>query len=124
MSKQYSGIKKVEYSLTGANTFSVIGEPLPDSAIKNEVAKVETARGTNLYAGLKKDHSFSFPDTSAFSALETIMKADTALDIRVTYLDDTTEIIATDVTVQVVKTKSTKVGELNGFTLSYTGFSI
>ncbi len=124
MAKKYSGIKKVEYSPTGANTFTEIGVPLTDGSIKNEAAKVETSKGTQLYAGTNKEGNFVFTTDTAYTALETAMKADTELDIRLTYMDNTTEIIAVGANITVSKTIKSKVGELNGFELAYKTFSV
>ncbi len=118
----YSGIKKVEYSSDGGTTWVDLGTPLSDSTIGFEPQESETGKGTSLYAGEKKEHVFHIPDLSKYSALETIMKADTEIDVRVTDVEGNTETIAEDATVKVKKVYAGAVGNRNYFEMKVTTF--
>lgn len=124
MAKKFAGVKSVSYSPTGANTWTEIGEPLTDGEMKNEAAKVETASGAQLYAGTNNEGNFAFTDEAQYSALATIMQNDTKVDLKVTFLDDSSEVIAISTNIIVSKTRKMKVGDLNGFKLEYKSYSI
>jgi len=124
MPTKFSGMKMVSYAPTGSSSYVNIGVPNADADIKIENKSVETSKGTNLYAGKTTTATIPFSDTTAYSVLETGMKANTEYDIKVTYMDDTTEVIAQATTVMVTKDIKGKVGELNGFKLSFTVFQI
>ncbi len=124
MPTKFSGIKAVSYSVAGANSYTTIGTPNADADVKDEASSVETSKGTKLYAGIKRDATFTFTDLTSFTTLETGMKANTEYDIKVTYMDDTSEVIATSVPITVVKEIKGKVGEINGFKLTFSHYLI
>ena len=126
MSK-YAGLKLVEYEAsTGAfgGLQTSLGKPLADSeGVGFDPQTVENTAGNMLFAGNKDSHSFNIPDMSLFAALETIMKADTEVDVRITFMDDTTEIIILNALVTVKKNYGSAVGARNSFTVTFTGYS-
>lgn len=124
MPTKSSGIKMVSYAPTGSSSYTNIGVPNADSDIKPEINGVDTAKGTKLYAGESISATLNFSDTTAFSALETGMKANTEYDIKITFLDDSTKVIAEATTVMVTENYKAKVGDINGFKLTFTNYKI
>lgn len=126
MAFDYSGIKKVEYATAGTSFASPVdlGTPLSDSTIGFDPQEVETGKGTTLYAGEKKEHVFHIPDLSKFSALETIMKNDTEVDVRITDVQGNVETIAENATVKVKKMYDGAVGKKNYFELKIQTFAV
>jgi len=126
MSK-YSGIKLVEYEASPASwggSEVSLGKPLADSeGVGFDPQTVENSAGNLLYAGNKDAHAFNIPDLSKFAALETIMKADTEVDVRITFMDDTTEVILTYALATVKKLYGSAVGSRNSFEVRFTGYS-
>lgn len=121
----FSGVAKVEYDSAGNSFASAVdlGKPIADSAgVGNEPQVVETGKGTNVYAGVKKEHVFNILDMSKFSALETIMKADSEIDVRITDVEGNTETIAENASVQVKKVYATAVGTRNYFEMKIQYF--
>lgn len=122
---KHGGIKKVEY-VTAGNSFSGatdLGVPLEDSeGITEEPQNVATGKGTQLYAGVNKSFSFNIPDFTNFSDLETKMEADTEIDVRVTYLDDSTENIAMAIVPLVNYNRNMATGSRNYFVFTGQGF--
>lgn len=120
----YSGIKKVEYSTDGS-TWVDLGKPLADSnGVGFDIQSVETGKGTNLYAGKKEEHVFNIPDMTTFTALETIMKADTEISLRVTDLEANVTTIATEASVMVKKVIGTQPGSRNYYELKVNAFEV
>ena len=121
----FSGIKLLEYDTAG-NAFAAavsLGIPLADSpGIADDPQEVETGKGNTLYAGIKREHVFNISDLSKFAALETIMEADTEIDVRVTDLDDATETIALEATAKVKKMLGSAVGTRNYFEVKFQNF--
>lgn len=126
MSK-YSGIKLLEYEPSPASWAGAevdLGKPLADSPGMNfDAQQVENSAGSQLYAGNKDEHAFNIPDLSLFGALETIMKADTEVDVRITFLDATTEVILINATCIVKKLYGMAVGGRNSFEAKFSGYS-
>ena len=126
MSK-YAGIKKVEYENSPASFGGSeidLGKPLADSeGIGFDPQTVENSAGNMLYAGNKDVHAFNIPNLASFAALETIMKDDTEVDVRITFMDDTTEVILTEALATVKKNYGTAVGARNSFEAKFTGYS-
>ena len=126
MSK-YAGIKKLEYEASPASWVGAqvsLGKPLADSeGVGFDPQTVENTAGNMLYAGNKDAHAFNIPVMASFAALETIMKADTEVDVRITFMDDTTEVILTEALATVKKNYGTAVGARNSFEVKFTGYS-
>ena len=120
----YSGIKKVEYYLSDAGTWTDLGTPLSDSTIGFDPQESETGKGTSLYAGEKKEHIFHIPDLSKYSALETIMKNNYEISVRITDVEDNVETIAENATVKVKKVYGGQVGSRNYFEMKITTFAV
>jgi len=131
-SDKYSGIVKVEYAPALATPFSqsgdiiVLGDCASDSeGLKTDVKSVETSAGTALYAGKIETFAAKVFDQTKYAALETLMKADAKIDIRITTSDNTTPIvIITNSGVIVSKNYGMKVGDRNYFELKAQGYSI
>ncbi len=115
----YTGIKLLEYEeSTGAfsGLQTSLGCPLASSpSLTPEPQVVENAKGQELYAGNKDTSEWHIDDLTLFAALKTIMEADTEIDIRVTFLDDSTEIIHLNSLAKVSKTYNAQVGSKNYF---------
>lgn len=123
----FSGIKKVEYATAGTSFASPVnlGSPLSESGgYAPETQTQETGKGTMIYAGVKKETIYLFTDLTKFTALETIMKADTEIDVRITDNEDSVETIALAASVQVKKVISTAVGTRNHFEMKFQSFEI
>ena len=120
----YSGIKKVEYSTDGT-TWVDLGTPLADSqGVGKEPQAVETGKGTNLYAGVKGEHVFNITDMSKYADLETAMKADTEISVRVTDLEGNVETIAEEASVIVKKVVGSQVGSRNYFEMKVNAYEV
>jgi hypothetical protein len=122
----FSGIEKVEYDTQlSFATVVDLGKPLAESdGFAPETQIVETGKGTNLYAGKKHDSSYLIPDMSKFAALETLMKADTEIFVRVTDTEDNVETIAEEASVQVKKMLATAVGTRTHFEFKFQHFAV
>ena len=126
MSK-FSGIKKVEVQNAGGAWSSVtdLGVPLADSpSFTPEPQEVENAKGQMLYAGNKDSSEFNFPSFTNFSALETRMEGDTETDVRITFMDDTTEVIHSAALVKVKKVYGATVGSRNSINVKFQNYRI
>lgn len=125
MSK-YSGIRKVEIEAsTGAWGGSQLdlGAPLADSGgLNQEVQEVEASNGNILYAGNKDMSEFNIPAFTHFAALKAGMEADTLYDVRITFMDNTTEVIHTNANITVRKNYGQAVGGRNSFTLKVQNY--
>lgn len=121
-----SGIKKVEYdTAVGFGTAVDLGTPLADSAgYSPDAQAVEAADGTMLYSGLKKVLDMNFSDTTKFAALETIMKADTRIYIRLTLMDDSTVTLISSAAAQVKMVYPFQVGKKVSFNLKTQAFEV
>jgi len=122
----FSGLKKVEYStdVSGAFTSPVdLGAPLTDGSFTPDIPEVETSDGKMLYAGKKQSIEHNFTDMSKYSALETIMKADTPIAVRYTFIDATTEIVINDGLCKVKKNYKLSVGDRNSFNFKAQEFT-
>ncbi len=123
----FSGIAKVEYDTAGNNFASAVdlGKPLADSpGVNFDVQEQETAKGTTLYAGKKHEHTFNIPDLSKFAALETKMKADSEIDVRLTDVQGNVETLATNATVKVKKVYASQTGGKNYFEMKIQTFEV
>jgi len=123
----YSGISKVEYATAGTSFASPIdlGTPLASSAgTKSDPQGEETGKGTNVYAGVKKEHVFEITDMSKFAGLETIMKADTEVDVRITDVASGVETVSLNASVKVSKNYGATVGKRNVFQVTFTSFEV
>ena len=122
----FSGISLVEYDTAG-NSFATVvslGKPLADSpGYSLELPEVETGAGTTLYTGKKSAHIFNITDLSKFAALNTIMLADTLVDVRVTDVGSNLETVALSASVKVKKVFGSAVGGRNYFELKVTSFA-
>lgn len=118
-----SGIKKLEYSTDGS-TYVDLGQPLTGGSFDAGIQEVETAGGVMKYAGQKKVEEFDIPDMTKFSALETIMKADTPIYVKKTFMDNTTDVTFSNATVQVKKNFGFQVGQLNSFHMKVQEFTV
>ena len=127
MSK-FTGIKTVEIEDNPASWGGSeidLGTPLPDSpSFTPEPQEVENSKGQILYGGNKEMSEWNIPDFTNFAALETKMEADTEVDFRVTFMDDTTEVIHTAATVQVRKNYSPQVGGRNYISVKLQNYRI
>ena len=127
MSK-FTGIKLVEFEAsTGvfAGAQTSLGTPLPDSpSFTPEPQEVENAKGQILYGGNKESSEWNIPDFTNFAALETLMEADSEVDVRITFMDDTTEIIHLNSTVLVRKNYSAQVGGRNYLAVKFQNYRI
>jgi hypothetical protein len=122
---KYSGLKAVAYAPTGTTAWVDLGQPLADSGgYKPEPQEVETAKGTTLYAGTKREFAVNIPDLTKYDGLETIMKADSEVDLKLTFLDDSTDTSLTVATVKVKKNIGLKAGARNSFEAKFTMFSV
>jgi len=122
---KYSGISKVEYATAGTSFASPIdlGAPLASSAgTKSDPQTEETGKGTNLFAGVKKEHVFEITDMNLFIGLETIMKADTEVDVRIYDTANNYETVSTNASVKVSKNYGAAVGKRNTFEVTFTSF--
>jgi len=122
----FSGISLVEYDTAG-NSFATVvslGKPLADSpGYSLELPEVETGAGTTLYTGKKSAHIFNITDLSKFAALDTIMLADTLVDVRVTDVGSNLETVALSASVKVKNVFGSAVGGRNYFELKVTSFA-
>lgn len=87
---KYSGYKKIEYATTGSG----FGTPieltpiLEDSDGHMPESQVEgVSDGRKVYAGTANKFSCKCLDLSKYAALETLMKADSGIDIRTTDME-------------------------------------
>ncbi len=123
-----SGIKKVEYSTDSTGAFGTpvsLGAPLADSSgYTPEPQSVESGNGNQLYAGVKKGIDMNFDDLTKYAALETIMKADTPIWVKLTFMDDTTDTIISGGTCQVKKQYPFAVGKKAAFNLKAGYFAV
>ena len=124
----YSGYKLLEYEASPASwggSEVSLGTPLADSPGEGrEVQEVENAKGQQLYAGLRNDSEWNVDDLTKFSALETLMKADTEVDVRITDMEDTTRVIHTNAMVKVKKNYSAAVGGRNTLNVKFSVFEV
>ena len=127
MSK-FTGIKLVEFEASvGAfgGSQTSLGTPLADSpSFVPEPQEVENAKGQMLYGGNKESSEWNIPSFANFGALETLMEADTEVDVRITFMDDTTEIINLNSTVIVKKVYGSTVGGRNFLTVKFQNYRI
>lgn len=126
MSK-FTGYKLVEYEASpgsfGGSQVS-LGVPLADSpGFTPEIQETENSKGQMLYSGNKKTSEWHVSDLTKFSALDTIMKADTEVDVRVTYMDDSTEVIQLNTLVKVSKPYQPAVGSRNYINVKFANFT-
>jgi len=127
MSK-YTGIKKVEVEdspASWAGSEIDLGTPLESSpSLTQEPQEVPDAQGRNLDGGNKDSSEFHIADFTNFSTLKTKMEADTEVDVRITFMDDTTEVIHTYSIVQVSKTYQAAVGSRNYMIMKFSKYRI
>lgn len=127
MSK-FTGIKLLEYeaspgSFAGAQIS--LGVPLADSpSLTAEPQEVENAKGQLLYGGNKDTSEWSIPSFTTFAGLKTIMEADTEVDVRITFLDGSTEIIHLNSLAQVKKVYSATVGSRNYMSVKFQTYRV
>ncbi|MFZ3035511.1 MAG: hypothetical protein WA138_16055 [Parvibaculum sp.] len=127
MASKFSGIAKLEYQPAGGAWSApvVLGVPLSDSpSVTFEPQEVENSKGQMLYAGNKDSSEFNFSDFTNFAAVETLMEADTEVDVRLTFLDNTTEIIHTAALLKVKKVFGAAVGGRNSINVKFQNFRI
>lgn len=126
MSK-YTGIKKVEVDVSPADWAGQtdLGTPLESSpSLTQEPQEVPDAQGRNLYGGNKDSSEWHIPSFTAFSGLKTQMEADTEVDVRITFMDDTTEVIHVASMVQVSKSYQAAVGSRNYMIVKFSKYRI
>lgn len=127
MSK-YTGIKKLEVEDSPASWGGSeidLGTPLESSpSLTQEPQEVPDAQGRMLYGGNKDNSEFHIADFTDFSTLKTKMEADTEVDVRITFMDDTTEVIHVASMVQVSKSYSAAVGSRNYMILKFSKYRI
>jgi len=123
---KYSGLKKVEFSLAGANSWGVGSDKLLDASPgdSNEVNSAQTADGRNIYAGEKVTKEYHISDTSLFTALSGYMKNDSEVDVRETDIEGNVNIVATGCSIIVQKKSSSKVGERSHIIVKCEGYKI
>ena len=127
MSK-FTGIKTVEIedspgSFAGAEID--LGCPLASSpSLTQEPQAVEDAQGRNLYGGNKDSCEYHFADFTNFASLKADMEADTEKDIRITFMDDTTEVIFTAAIISVSKNYQATTGSRNYMILKATKYRV
>lgn len=88
---KYSGIKKIEYAQTGtAFAAPVELTPILDDSDGHvpESQKENLSDGRKVYAGTANKFSVKCLDLTKYDALETLMKADGGIDIRVTDMEN------------------------------------
>jgi hypothetical protein len=127
MASKFSGIAKVEYQPAGGAWSAPVnlGVPLADSSsITFEPQGVDNTKGQMLYAGNKDSSEFDFPDFTNFTAVETLMEADSEVDVRLTFLDSTTEVIHAMAMVKVSKVLGGAVGGRNSMKVKFQNFRI
>lgn len=127
MSYKHGGIKDVQYDTAGNNFAAAVslGKPLSESeGYTPEIPEVENGAGQMLYAGKKNNGVYLIPDLTKFAALETIMKADTEVDVRVRYLDDSYETVALATLIKVRHVINTAVGSRNAFEFKFNNFEV
>lgn len=124
----FSGIKKVEYSvdLTGAFAAPVdLGKPLQDgSQYSPDRPTVPGAEGSTFYTGEKESYDFKIKDLSKYAALEALMKADTPISVRTTDMEDNVNIVIDSAIPIVKKDMPTAVGNRNTFMLHVEEFKV
>jgi len=124
---KHGGIKKVEYQTpTGGAWGSPVnlGAPLTDGGVGFELPETETGEGKKLYSGKKCSHTFKLTDLTKFVALETLMKADTSIDVRVYYLNGDYDTITTDAIPMVKRIINSQTGQRNAFELKVDSFQV
>jgi hypothetical protein len=94
MSK-HGGIKSIEWAPTGTTTWVDLLRLKEDSSHEPETASEKDSAGRLLYAGEDDVWKLNVFDLTKKAALVTRMKADVIadqlIDLKITYLDDTTE---------------------------------
>lgn len=127
MSK-FTGIKTVEIEDSPASWGGSeidLGTPLESSpSLTQEPQEVPDAQGRMLYGGNKDNCEFHFADFTNFASLKTDMEADTEKDIRITFMDDTTEVIMSAAMISVSKNYSAAVGSRNFMVLKASKYRI
>lgn len=117
---KYSGIKKIEYADTGTAFASPIEiTPILDDSDGHvpESQKENLSDGRKVYAGTANKFSVKCLDLSKFAALETKMKADAGIDIRVTDMGGNVNTVVTGAIPIVSKPANAQSLKRNYFTL-------
>mgnify|MGYP005843329795 CR=1 FL=1 len=127
MSK-FTGIKTVEVEDSpgswGGSQIN-LGTPLESSpSLTQEPQEVPDAQGRMLYGGNKDTSEFHIASFTNFAALKTKMESDTEVDVRITFMDDTTEVIHVASMVQVSKSYSAAVGSRNYMIVKFSKYRI
>lgn len=127
MSK-FTGIKKVEVEASpgswgGAQIdLGIVLESSP--SLTQEPQEVPDAQGRMLYGGNKDTSEFHIASFTAFAGLKVQMEADTAVDVRITFMDSTTEVIHVASMVQVSKSYQAAVGSRNYMIVKFSKYRI
>ena len=127
MSK-FTGIKTVEVEASPASWGGSevdLGTPLESSpSLTQEPQEVPDAQGRMLYGGNKDTSEFHIANFTAFAGLKVQMEADTEVDVRITFMDDTTEVIHVASMVQVSKNYQAPVGSRNYMVCKFSKYRI
>ncbi len=123
-----SGLKRVRYStdISGAFVGPVdLGAVLGDSAgLTEDPQETENSKGNMLYTGTKKTLDFNLVDLTHYNDLKTAMKNNTPLAFELTFIDDSTEVVMSDVLVKVKKNYGFSVGKMNTCNVKASGFVV
>ena len=89
MSKQYGGLKSVEYSTNGVSFTAIAGKITSDSAFEPGLIIESETTDSTLHGGTNTTADIGFFDFTAFSALETAMESDSEYYFKLRYNDGT-----------------------------------
>lgn len=128
MSK-FSGFRKLQWADAGTSFGTPVDiELVSEDGTENTVELPEddkiTHKGQPLYAGVRETNTFNCYDLSKFAALETKMKANAAIDVRLVDPEGNNQTVALDVIPMVHKPKKYATGRLNTFVLKITNFIV
>ena len=117
---KYSGIKKIEYAATGTAFASPVEiTPILEDSDGHtpESQKEGLSDGRKVYAGTNNKFTVKCLDLSKFVALETLMKADSGIDIRVTDMESNLNTVVVGAIPIVSKPANAAALKRNYFTL-------
>ena len=102
MANKFSGLKSISYGTTSGVGTAIAGDMTADSTIVPAPLSNDSTQST-VYGGEEINFNIGFYDFAGFSALDTIMRANSKQFIEFTFVDDSTEISTEAHPIQVQK---------------------